>query len=255
MWPSETKDSPPETFAEPRQQAVRSPSQLRAMNFKFIVALYVVIMGLLTIVLHTGFNPMLRPLVALLGIVGGVSLFLRSRVTGNSQRPINLPEAPPGIVPEGAKKVYDLKDLPPELAANPDVQKMFELARGRGAWVKITRREQVAGQESQKPQTVKIAAAFSEAGHPLVGGVKEMTQLPPDLDSSSDVQKLAEYVESHGHLPTDPQGMANFGAPVSSRLVSILNRILTWVSIIVILAALAVAAVALWTLNVPPHPH
>lgn len=132
---------------------------------------------------------------------------------------------------------------------------MFELAGGRGAWVKITRREQVAGQESQTPQTVNIGAAFSEAGHPLVGGVKEMTQLPPDQASSSDVQKLAEYVESHGHLPTDLQGMANFGAPVSSRLVSFLNRILTWASIIVIFAALAVAAVALWTLNAPPHPH
>lgn len=131
MWPSETKDPLPETFAE-RQQAVRSPSQLRAMNFKFIVALYVVIMGLLTIVLHTGFNPMLRPLVTLLGIVGGVSLFLRSRVMGNSQSPINLPEAPPGIVPEGAKKVYNLKDLPPETCRQPRPKEDVRVGRRAG---------------------------------------------------------------------------------------------------------------------------
>jgi hypothetical protein len=260
MWPSEMKDSPSETPAEPRLQAVKSQSQLRVMNFKFIVALYVVIMGLLTVVLYTGFSPMLRPLITLLTAVGLVSLFLRSQTRWNSRRTFDLPKGPTGIVPEGAKKVYDLKDLPPEVAANPEVQKMFELAGGRGAWVKITRRAQVIGQESQNPETVKIVTAFSEAGHPQVdraqvGGIEETGQLTPALASSPDVHKLAEFVESHGRLPTDLQGMEKLRAPLSAKLIFILNRILTWASLIVIFAALAVAAVALWTLNGTPHPH
>ena len=258
MWPSEMKDSPSETPAEPGQQPVKSQSQLRAMNFKFIVALYVVIMGLLTVVLYTGFSPMLRPLITLLTAVGLVSLFLRSQTRWNSRRTFDLPKGPTGIVPEGAKKVYDLKDLPREVAANPEVQKMFELAGGRGAWVKITRRAQVIGQESQNPEAVKIVTAFSEAGHPQVdraqvGGVKE-TALPPEA-LSADIHKLAEFVKSHGRLPAELQDMEELGAPLSSKLMSILDRIVTWTSFIVILAALAVAAVALWTLNGPPHPH
>jgi len=259
MWPSEMKDSPSETPAEPRLQAVKSQSQLRAMNFKFIVALYAVILGLLTITLHTGFNPMLRPLVTLLGIVGGVSLFLRWQTTGNSPRPFNLPEATPGAMPEGAKKVYDPKDLPPELAANPEAQQtLFQWAGAQGASLNITPCDQVAGQKSQSPETVKIAAVVGSPGHLQVhrvpvGSVEEMA-LPPEA-LSSDVHKLAEFVESHGRLPTDLQGMEKLGAPLSAKLISILNRILTWASLIVIFAALAVAAVALWTLNGTPHPH
>jgi hypothetical protein len=260
MWPSDMKDSVPETSAEPRRPAIKNQSQLRVMNFKFIVALYVVIMGLLTVVLYTGFSPMLRPLITLLAAVGLVSLLLRSQTRWNSRRTFNLPKAPTGIVPEGAKKVYDLKDLPPEVAANPEVQKMFELAGGHGAWVKITRRAQVIGQKSQNPETVKIVTASSEAGHPQVdraqvGGVKETAQLPPDLASSVDIHKLAEFVKSHGRLPAESQDMEELGAPLSSKLMSILGRIVTWTSFIVILAALAVAAVALWTLNGTPHPH
>ena len=260
MWPSEMKDSPSETPAEPGQQPVKSQRQLRAMNFEFIVALCVVIMGLLTVVLYTGFSPVLRPLITLLTAVGLVSLFLRSQTRWNSRRTFDLPKGPTGIVPEGAKKVYDLKDLPREVAANPEVQKMFELAGGRGAWVKITRRAQVIGQESQNPETVKIVTAFSEAGHPQVdraqvGGVKETAQLPPDLASSADIHKLAEFVKSHGRLPAELQDMEELGAPLSAKLISILNRILTWASLIVIFAALAVAAVALWTLNGTSHPH
>jgi hypothetical protein len=255
MWHSDMKDSVPETSAETRPPAVKSQSQLRVTNFKFIAALYVVIMGLLTVVLYTGFSPMLRPLITLLAAVGLVSVFLRSQTRWNSRRTFNLPKAPTGIVPEGAKKVYDLKDLPPEVAANPEVQKMFESAGGHGAWVKITRREQVAVQESQKRQTVKIVAALSEPGHPLVGGVKETAQLPPDVASSADIHKLAEFVKSHERLPAELHDMEELGAPLPSKLVSILGRIVTWTSFIVILAALAVAAVALWTLNGAPHAH
>lgn len=88
-----------------------------------------------------------------------------------------------------------------------------------------------------------------------VGGIEETGQLTAALASSPDVHKLGEFVESHGRLPTDLQGMEKLGAPLFAKLISILNRILTWASLIVIFAALAVAAVALWALNGTPHPH
>ena len=56
--PSEMRESPPDTPAELSQQAVKNRDSLRVSNFKFIVACYLVILSLLTIVLHTGFNPM-----------------------------------------------------------------------------------------------------------------------------------------------------------------------------------------------------
>jgi hypothetical protein len=52
------RESPPDTPAELSQQAVKNRDSLRVSNFKFIVACYLVILSLLTIVLHTGFNPM-----------------------------------------------------------------------------------------------------------------------------------------------------------------------------------------------------
>jgi hypothetical protein len=249
------KELPPLMPAELSQQAVKNRDSLRASNFKFIIACYLVILSLLTMVLYTGFNPMLRPLVILLSIVGFVGLFLRSQTTGNPPRSFNLSDETRGALSESAKKVYDLKDLPPELAANPGVQKLFEWAGAQSGWLKITPRGQFTGQESQNPETVKIGVGFGEPGHLQVGRVEEMAQLPHELTSSSDVQKLSEFVESSAFLPTDLQGMDKLGTLLSSKLVSILSRIVNWASLIVIFAALAVAAVALWSLNGAPRSH
>ena len=82
-----------------------------------------------------------------------------------------------------------------------------------------------------------------------------MVQLPLELTSRSDVQKLSAFVESRAFLPTDLQAMEKLGRPLSSKLISILSRIVKWASLIVIFAALAVAAVALWSLNGAPRPH
>ena len=244
------KELPPETPAELRQQTIKNRNSLRFSNFKFIIALYLVLLGLLTIVLHIGFNPMLRPLVILLSAVGFVSLVLRSQTTGRLPRLFNLSDQTRGALSEGAKKVYDLKDLPPELAANPGVQKLFEWAGAQGGSMKIA-----PHQESQNPEAVKIGAGFGEPGHLEVGKVEEMVQLPLELTSRSDVQKLSAFVESQAFLPTDLQAMEKLGRPLSSKLISILCRIVKWASLIVIFAALAVAAVALWSLNGAPRPH
>jgi hypothetical protein len=244
------KELPPETPAELRQQTIKNRNSLGFSNFKFIIALYLVLLGLLTIVLHIGFNPMLRPLVILLSVVGVMSLVLRSQTTGNSPRPYNQSDQTRDALPESAKKVYDMKDLPPELAANPGVQKMFEWAGAEGGWLKIA-----PHQESQNPEAVKIGAGFGEPGHLQVGKVEDLAQLPLELASSSNVQKLSALAELHEFLPTDLLGIEKVGTPLSSKLISILSRIVKWASLIVIFAALAVAAVALWSLNGAPRPH
>ncbi|HZZ07787.1 MAG TPA: hypothetical protein VFE43_04550, partial [Candidatus Binataceae bacterium] len=231
------KELPPETPAELRQQAVKNRDWLRVSNFKFIVACCLAILSLLTIVLHTGFNPMLRPLVILLSIVGVVSLVLRSQTTGNSPRPYNQSDQTRDALPESAKKVYDMKDLPPELAANPGVQKLFEWAGAEGGWLKIAPSDQITGQESQNPETVKIGAGFGEPGHLQVGKVEDLAQLPLELASSSNVQKLSALAELHEFLPTDLLGIEKVGTPLSSKLISILSRIVKWASLIVIFAA------------------
>jgi hypothetical protein len=249
------KELPPETPADLRQQAVKNRNSSRASNFKFTIALYLVILSLLTIVLHIGFNPMLRPLVILLSAVGFVSLVLRSQTNGNLPRLFNLSDQTRGALPEGAKKVYDLKDLPPELAANPSVQKLFEWAGTQGRWPKIASHDQITGQESQNLETVKIGVGFGEPGRLQVGRIEDMAQLPLELAYSSDVPKLSEFVESHAFLSTDLRGIEKVGTPLSSKLISIVSRIVNWASLIVIFAALAVAAVALWSLNGAPRPH
>jgi hypothetical protein len=156
------KDSPPEGPGELRQQADKSLNSLRVSNFKFIIALYLIILSLLTIVLHTGFNPMPRPLVDLLWIVGSVSLFLRSQTTRNPSGPLDLSNQTQGALAESAKKVYDLKDIPPELADNPGVQKLFEWAGGQSGWLKIGPRSQFTDQESQGAETVKIGVGLAD---------------------------------------------------------------------------------------------
>jgi hypothetical protein len=135
------------------------------------------------------------------------------------------------------------------------VQKLFEWAGTQSGWLKIAPRAQITSQESQSPETVKIGVGFGDPGHRQVDRVEEMTQLSLELASRSDAQKLSKFVESHALLPTDLQAMEKLGTSLSSKLISILSRIVNWVSLIVIFAALAVAAVALWSLNGAPRPH
>ena len=46
---------------------------------------------------------------------------------------------------------------------------------------------------------------------------------------------------SHAFLPSDLHRMQKLGRPLSSKLISILSRIVNWASLIVIFAALAVS--------------
>jgi hypothetical protein len=88
-----------------------------------------------------------------------------------------------------------------------------------------------------------------------VGRVEDRAQLPPELASRPDIQELSGFVESHAFLPSDLYRMQKLGTPLSSKSISILSRIMNWALPIVIFAALAVAAVALWSLNGRPRPH
>jgi hypothetical protein len=132
---------------------------------------------------------------------------------------------------------------------------LFDWAGTQGGWLKIASHDQITGQESQNPETVKIGVGFGEPGRLQVGRIEDMAQLPLELAYSSDVPKLSEVVEPHAFLPTDMQAMEKLGTPLSSKLISILSRIVNWASLIVIFAALAVATVALWSFNGAPRPH
>jgi hypothetical protein len=125
------------------------------------IAACVVILLLLSAAMYAGFSVMLRPLVTLLGIAAAIaSLVSRGHITVRSRRAAtpddirNLPDDVRAMIPEGAKKVYDLKDLPPSIANNPEVRKLFEKAGGRGAWVKV--------QTSGHPAAVASAEGVAE---------------------------------------------------------------------------------------------
>lgn len=115
------------------------------------------------------------------------------------------------LVPEGAKRVYDLKDLPPELAANPEIQKLLEKAGSR-AWVKVTRRGKsdnsgFAGAEPG-PEAVKISVSVKRAGQPMrMSTTEKMSELPSGLDPG-DPQQLARWVKSQEMLSSDTLGSA-----------------------------------------------
>jgi len=78
-------------------------------------------------------------------IVGGSAT--REAVHGVADIATGIPGVDPGLIPpqsstagtagEGApRQIHDLSELPPELATNPEVQKLFELGGVRGVWMK-----------------------------------------------------------------------------------------------------------------------
>lgn len=155
-----------------------------------------------------------------------------------------------------------------ELAARLEFQVHYRsLPGGQGGRLKIGPRSQFTDQESQGAETVRISAGLAEPAHLQVGKleqtgnvgnvgrVEDRAQLPPELASRPDIQELSGFVESHAFLPSDLYRMQKLGTPLSSKLISILSRIVNWASPIVIFAALAVAVVALWSLNGRPRPH
>ncbi len=145
---------------------------------------------------------------------------------------------PESLVPEGAKRVYDLKDLPPEVAADPEVQKLLQMAGAR-AWVKVTRRDKsansgFAGDAESGPETTKISVSIKRSGHPMqMGTTEETSELPPELDSS-DPEQLARWVKSQEMRSSDARGAT---PPAKAFL-----------RLIVVFTAIAVAVVGLWML-------
>jgi hypothetical protein len=241
---------PPELPAEVRR--LIENQNRRVLNFKFIVAMYAVAMAFLTFALHSGFNPLLRPAVILLCAVGAVALFLRYQAGGNRLPFLNPRGAPPSSSPEVEN---DLKDVPPEPLADPDVQKLRDWARAQGASLKVTGHAEFSGVEAQRQQTVKTVASLGAPGASQAESIEPTAELAPDLAASTDIQKLSEYVESHGAMPAGPEMLKTLGSPVSIEVVSVLSRIVTWAASVVIFAALAAAAVAYWTLTSGPKSH
>lgn len=87
------------------------------------------------------------------------------------------------------------------------------------------------------------------------GTVEEMAKLPPELAANPSPEKLSEWVKSQGLMPSDPPDKDISAAPISPTGVFTFSSLMKWASLIVIAAALAIAAVSLWSLKSGSLPH
>ena len=134
MLSSQEKEPPPQTSAQSPEHAFRIETSFRISILGVAIAACVVILLLLAVAMYAGFNAMLRPLVTLLGIAAAfASLLSRGHIRVGWRRSADSLDDIRAMLPEGAKKVYDLNDLPPDLANNPEVRRLFERAGARGA--------------------------------------------------------------------------------------------------------------------------
>jgi hypothetical protein len=246
-------DVPPEIPAEIRR--LLENRNRRPANPKIFVALYLVAMSLLTAALYGGFNnPTLRPSILLLWIVAGIGFLMRyQRAASRARTTFSPSDRLPAALGEGAQKVFDLKDLPPEMASDPEMQKLFEWAHERGASVKISRR--VISPGAENAAKVKIGLGFGASGPFKAGSVEEGVQPSAEPPSGADIEKLAKYVQTHGVMPADLGAVQGSGSPASPGTVPSLSRSVTLVLFVSIAAALGAAAVALWMVTNGPRAH
>ena len=245
------------------ERAFRIETSFRISTVGVAIAACVVILLLLTVALYAGFNAMLRPLVMLLGVVAAfASLLSRGHIRVRSRRTADppddvrdLPDDIRAMLPEGAKKVYDLKDLPPDLANNPEVRRLFERAGARGAWVKI---DSPGHSSVAAPDSVAGRAESALSGDP--GYVepakveKRVTRMTFRVSANSDTYNQASDVDWDG---TSATAASKKIEPVAFEpgFTSFLNRAVVWAAFIVIVAALAAAVVAWMSLKAGSPAH
>ncbi len=240
MWPGDIKQLSPEQQRELSQEAVETLKRLGASRAKVAILPYLMIVGFLLILLHSGHDPLLRSLLFVLVVVVAVAFFLRnlahstfdprsisiqnelpgglensdsaqvsaapsSTSDGNpkpSLQPWNLDKlvAESGLAPSeihgdiqtaglaGLHRVKDLSELQPELAASPDVQKLFELAKGGDLWMtSLGQNQKIVG-----PVQTSIRIISGIKGRAESQTLSSLGELPPELAASPDIQKLFE---------------------------------------------------------------
>ncbi|HLK88108.1 MAG TPA: hypothetical protein VKT27_16520 [Candidatus Binataceae bacterium] len=247
----ENQSTPAPTGATQPERAFQVEARLRVSARAIAIAACVVILLLITTTLYAGFNSMLPPLVMLLGIAAAcASLVSRGRIKVRSRRVAitpdevgNLPDDIRLLIPAGAKRVYDLKDLPPNLAANPEVRKLFERAGARGAWVKI-----------ESPGHSSIAGLDDAAGQAENATGREPGNVQP-AKVDKRVTRISFMVSDKAGEPGIPDIGSDAIATASSgnkiepaafgpSVTSFLSKAIAFAACLLIFAALAAVAVA-----------
>jgi hypothetical protein len=113
LSPRENEPQPTQTRAPNPERAFRIETSFSVSILRVAIAACVVILVLLTLAVHAGFNAMLRPVVTLLGVAAAfTSLLSRGHIRISSRRTANqhydiqdLSDDVRAMLPEGAKRV------------------------------------------------------------------------------------------------------------------------------------------------------
>ncbi len=256
----ENESTPAPTGAIGPDRGFQVEAGFRVSARAIAIAACVAILLLITTALHAGFNAMLRPLVVLLGIAAAcASLLSRAGIKvisrGTAAAPDEFAELPDDIralIPAGAKKVYDLKDLPPDLAGNPEVRKLFERAGARGAWVKVesSGRPSVSGLDDAAGRADN--ATPGEPGNgPHARLEKRVTRISFVVSDKADKPGAAD-------VGSNAAATAGIGEKIEPAVfgpgfTSFLSKAIAWAACLLIFAALAAAAVAWMSLKAGTH--
>ena len=277
-WSWQIRKQPPEQSYQLAQPVVEDRKWLRGTSRKILILQCVIALGLLLAIYQRTGDQTAHVLLGLGMLFAMLALLFRNRRDPFDPRPLNAsstlanpemdemlhgatedplggasqaatesstgdsnPSSPEPLVPEGAKRISDLKDLPPELAANPDVQKMLQKAGARGAWVKISSRDKssdagVGGDTKFDPEKVTISVTVKRSGQSSrFGATETMSEIPSEL-TSGDPKQMLDWVKSRGMLPPDASDVA---LPANT-----LHRL----KMLVVCAAIAAAGGCLWVL-------
>jgi hypothetical protein len=77
-------------------------------------------------------------------------------------------------------------------------------------------------------RTAKIGLKLGKAAQPQTGSVEQTAEASPGMASERelqnvDVQKLSEYVQTHGAMPADPEALKDLENAVATKVVSVLG--------------------------------
>lgn len=260
---SQENELPPTPSSAPNpRSAFRVVTSFRVSTLGVAFAICVIILLLLTVAVYAGFNAVLRPLVTLLGIAAAFAgLASRGRIRVRSRRTAatpddirDLPDDIRAMLPEGAKKVYDLNELPPSLANNPEVQRLFERAGARGAWVKIDSPARSSAAVSEGATGQGESAVSSGRGDVPPVRVKRVTRISFRASAASDAHSQSSDTApdaAAANAMSRKLEPAAFGPGVTS----FLSSAVTWAAFLLIFAALAAAAVAWMSLKAGSSAH
>jgi hypothetical protein len=302
MQPVDTNRISPEENGQFSQQLSGTKKQIRSSHYKGAFVFGLMIAGIVLMALHSGHSPLLQSLLVVMLFVAAIVFFLRNATyrsdpgfvtvakvlmdaaknsnslqndatlssTGDMNRQLasqylnidtQIAESasaasaiPGGALIAKAVGVHGIKDpseLPPELAASPDVRKLFEWSKSRGM-VWTTNLEQ--GQKIVGPMHASIRIVTKAGGHTNVRTLSSLDELPPELAANPDIKKLIESLREwargsnskrENELSANPEyGVSEEGTTIIKPIAGIRSSTF----LILLCAILAFGLAVLWSL-------